>query len=132
MIDVAGLTPVLSNDSGASSGRERAAGDSGNKGDSGDMIGEISGKTLGDRSTVSTSKSDLTRFGDSCSDDRGDTCDPGGLSGINRAMTGNTSECTTEGMPDDSYMVTPEFAESKSAKLWRGFDDLDPGGDGYF
>ena len=49
------------------------------QGDSEDVIGEMSGKTpsdLGDavnqgnRSTVSTSNSDLTRFGDSCSDDR--------------------------------------------------------------
>ena len=65
-------------DSHASSCRERAADDAGNKGDSEDVIGEMSGRSptdLGDvankgyRSTVSTSKSERTRFGDSCSND---------------------------------------------------------------
>ena len=78
-IDVTRLTPALATDSRASSGRKRAAGDAGDEGDSGDVIGEMSGRAPSDlsdaankgyRATVSTSTSNQTQFGDSCSDGR--------------------------------------------------------------
>ena len=80
---------ALSRDPAASSGREPAAGDARDEGDSGDGIGDRWGiyrypSALGDvvskgnKSTASRSKFDHTRLGDSCTDDRGRTAGVGG------------------------------------------------------
>ena len=66
--------------------RIRADDDAGDEGDSGDVIGEMRDSPpsdLGDvankgsKSTIFMSKSGRTRFSDSCTDDRCDSCDPG-------------------------------------------------------
>ena len=83
--DVAGLPMVLSRDAAASSGREPAASDARNEGDSGDEIGARRGRyppdledvaNTGNTSTVSRSKSNHTLLGDSCTNDKCDTGDP--------------------------------------------------------
>ena len=63
----------------------RADDDAGDEGDSGVVIGEMRDRAPSDhgdvsnegsKTTVSTSKSGRTRFGDICTDDRCDSCDP--------------------------------------------------------
>ena len=139
-IDVAGLLRPLSTDADASSSRECTSGDAHDKGDSGDEINEISSRSpadLGDvinkgsRSTVSISKSERTRLGDSCTDDRLDTCDPWGLNGVNRAIAGEISEGTTEAI-SSSDLATLEFAEPNSPNRREGSMTQTPVANGTF
>ena len=74
-------------------------------------LGDVVNK--GSRSTISISKSERTRLSDSCTDDRWDTCDPGGLSGVSQATIGEISEGTTEATLS-SDLATLEFAESRT------------------
>ena len=80
--DVAGLLVVLSRDAATSSGREPAASDAR---DSGDETGERrvryppdlgDSANTGNTSRVFRLKSNRTLLGDSCTDDKCDTCDP--------------------------------------------------------